>query len=360
MKNKISFASDNYSGVHPKILEAIVEANHNHDFAYGNDKHTQEAVSRFKDFFGDNIDVYFVLNGTGANVLALKTLTQSFNSIICASSTHVNTQESTALEIFTGCRLLCLPAKDGKLSVDLIKDHLGDVGNHHASQPGAIIITQPTELGTLYTVDEIRSITAFAKIHNLKVFMDGTRIANASVALGLDFKTFTVDAGIDAMTFGGTKNGMLFGEAVIFFNRQTSKNFRYIRKSGMQLVSKMRFIGAQFNALLNNNLWYDNAKNANDMAQLLKSKIDHLDQLTINQKVQVNSLLATMPAESIPALQAEYPFYVWDQKKSEVRWMTTFDTTQEDVNNFSQLIIQTLSQPAGQKSILKQTALPLI
>jgi threonine aldolase len=329
-----SFASDNYAGIHPDILEAIIAANKGHEKAYGNDVYTQKAIELFKHYFGKKIDVYFVLTGTAANVLGLQMLLHSFQAILCAESAHINVDECGAPENYTGSKLLPIATKDGKLTVDLIKNQLFALGDQHKVQPKVISITQSTELGTLYTPEEIKAITDFAHAHNMYVHMDGARFCNAAAALNVPFAALTTDVGIDLLSFGGTKNGMMLGEAVIFFNKELSENFKYIRKQGMQLASKMRFIAAQFIALLSNDLWLKNALHANHMAQLLAQEVAKISQIKISRNVEANAVFAFVDPELIPLLQEKYFFYVWDEVTSEVRWMTSFDTTKEDVMDF--------------------------
>lgn len=335
MKNFKSFASDNNSGVHPEILQAMIDANSGHAIAYGNDYYTKSAIEKFKVLLGNNIDVYFVFNGTGANVVGLNTITNTYNSIICAETAHINVDECGAPEKNTGCKIIPVPTNNGKITINLIKQHIKGFGFEHHSQPKIISITQATELGTVYTPDEIKELTSFAHKHNMLVHVDGARICNAAVSLNLDLKNITTDVGIDILSFGGTKNGMMYGEAVIFFNKNLSNNVKYIRKQSMQLTSKMRYISAQFEALLSNNIWLKNAKHANKMAKLLSDKIKDIHRITITQKVETNGIFAIIPEKYIPIIQKEYFFYVWDEDKSEVRWMTSYDTTEQDINNFS-------------------------
>ena len=332
------FASDNNSGVHSDILNAIQQANVGHAIAYGDDDYTQRAVNMFKEFFGSDIDVYFVYNGTAANVLGLRSSTRSFHSIICAESAHINVDECGAPENFSGCKLLAIPTPNGKITPDDIRKHLHGFGFEHHAQPKAISITQPTELGTVYTPGEIRKITDLAKQFGLLVHMDGARIANAAVSLNMSLKAITKDLGIDLLSFGGTKNGMMFGEAIVFFNRGLSENFKYIRKQGMQLNSKMRFIAVQFEALLSNDLWKKNAMHANHMAQILKSQIEDIPSIKITHPVETNAVFAILPPQFVPALQREFFFYVWDEAVTEVRWMTSFDTEEADILNFTEIL----------------------
>jgi len=335
---KRGFASDNNSGIHPEILSAISTANEGHAVGYGGDAITEMAIQRFKQEFGEQTDVYFVFNGTGANVLSLSTLTHSFHSVICAETAHIQVDECGAPEKFAGCKLLPVEVKKGKITPEGISKYLHGFDFEHHSQPKIISISQVTELGTVYTVDEIRAITTLAHEYGLFVHMDGARIANAAVALGMSFRAFTVDAGIDVLSFGGTKNGMMLGEAVLFFNPELSKNSKYIRKQSMQLFSKMRFVSAQFLAYFQNELWKRNATHSNKMAKLLEQEILKIPAIKLTQEVEANGVFAIVPPEIIPLLQEKYFFYMWDEHRSEVRWMTSFDTEEEDIYNFTALI----------------------
>lgn len=334
MEIRKSFASDNNSGVHPAVMQAMQDANQGHVVAYGDDPYTERAVATFKSLFGEQCQVYFVFLGTGANVLSLKALTHSFHSIICAETAHIQVDECGAPEKFTGCKLLPVPSVGGKITPEAIKRHLHGFEFEHHSQPRLISITQATELGTVYSVAELREITELAHAHNMYVHMDGARIANAAVKLGLEFREFTVEAGIDVLSFGGTKNGLMYGEAVVFLKPDLVPDFKYMRKQGMQLASKMRFIAAQFEAYLSHDLWRKNAAHANRMAQILAEKVGDIPQVQLTQPVETNGVFAIVPREIIPRLQAEYFFYVWDEARSEVRWMTSFDTTEADIENF--------------------------
>ncbi|HCX99260.1 MAG TPA: threonine aldolase [Bacteroidales bacterium] len=333
-QNKRGFASDNNSGVHPSILESINSVNHGHTIAYGDDNYTQEATAIFKDLFGSHIEVFFVFIGSAANVLGIKAATQPYHAVITPETAHINVDECGAPERFTGCKLLTVPTPDGKLTIELAQKHMHGFGFQHHSQPKVISISQPTELGTLYTVDEVRDLANFAHQHNMYLHMDGARIANAAVALDRNFKEFTTDAGVDILSFGGTKNGMMYGEAVVFLNPDLAHEFMYTRKQGLQLASKMRYVSAQFIAYLSNNQWHKTASHANSMAKLLASKLELIPRVKITQPVQVNGVFAIIPKNIIERLQAEYFFYTWDEDQSEVRWMTSWDTTEDDINNF--------------------------
>ena len=332
------FASDNNSGIHPEILKSISDANHGHAVGYGGDEITEKAILRFKQEFGPQTEVFFVFNGTGANVLGLSTLTHSFNSIICADTAHIQTDECGAPEKLTGCKLLPVETIKGKISPDGIKKYLHGFDFEHHSQPKVISISQVTELGTVYSLEEIKTITSLAHEYGLYVHMDGARIANAAVALNLPFRAFTVDAGIDVLSFGGTKNGMMLGEAVLFFNPELTKLTKYIRKQSMQLYSKMRFVSAQFLAYFENDLWKRNATHSNQMAQLLAREVKQIQAIQLTQEVEANGVFAIVPSEIIPLLQEKYFFYMWDEHRSEVRWMTSFDTEEDDIIQFVALI----------------------
>lgn len=336
--NTRSFASDNNAGVHPDILKALEAANNGHVVAYGDDPYTEKAVAKFKNILGSDIEVFFVFGGTAANVLGIKTATESFNAVICAETAHINVDECGAPEKFIGCKLLTIPTTNGKITVEQIARHVHGIGDQHHIQPKVISITQATEMGTLYTPKEIKAIADYAHQNNMFLHIDGARIANAVVGLDVDIKEVTKKAGVDILSFGGTKNGMMFGEAVIFFNRELAKNFKFIRKQGMQLASKMRFVSAQFEALFSNGLWLENAKHANQMARLLAEKIKEIPQVKITQEVRANAVFAIVPKHSIPKLQEKYFFYVWNEETSKVRWMASFDTQKEDIENFVKFV----------------------
>ncbi|MBX2962524.1 MAG: low specificity L-threonine aldolase [Cyclobacteriaceae bacterium] len=329
-----SFASDNYSGVHPEIMEALSRANQDHAGSYGADNFTSKAIEKFKEYFGNDIEIFFVYNGTGANVLGLRTLTQSFHSIICSALAHINVDESTAPELFTGCKLIGIPTTDGKIYADEVERRIQRVGDQHHPQARVISISQSTEYSTVYTTDEIKALSSIAKKNNLYLHMDGARISNAAVSLGKDFAAFTKDAGVDILSFGGTKNGMMFGEAVIVFNPELSQYFSYIRKQGMQLHSKMRFISAQFEALLSNDLWKRNATHANAMAKKLEQELMQVPQIKITQSVDGNGVFAIIPKQITEALQHEMHFYVWNDSTNECRLMCSFDTKEEEIERF--------------------------
>ena len=339
---KRSFASDNNAGVHPKVLKAIAATNEGHVVAYGEDPYTEAAVELFRKHFGKEIEVYFVFGGTGANVLGLKAVTEPYHAIICADTAHINVDECGAPEKFTGCKLLSLPTNDGKITVDQIRPFLDAVGFEHHVQPRVISISQSTEMGTVYQPQELKRLSDFAHKNEMLLHMDGARIANATASLKASLSTITRDVGVDVLSFGGAKNGMMYGEAVIFFDRSLAKNFKYTRKQGTHLPSKMRFISAQFSALLSNDLWWKNAAHANRMAKLLAQELGRIPLIEITQKVESNGVFARLPKKYVAILQKQYFFYVWNEQTSEVRFMTSFDTTQQDISNFVTLVKKTL------------------
>jgi len=341
--NKRGFASDNFSGVLPEVMEAIQKVNHGHSMAYGGDQYTASATEKFKHLFGEDIDVYFVFNGTGANVIGLSTLTQSWNSVICPSTAHIQVDECGAPDKFTGCKFIPIEVTDGKLTPELIKTQLHGFGFEHHSQPKVISITQCTELGTVYTPEEVKAICDLAHEHDMYVHMDGARLANAVASLDVDVREITNKAGVDVLSFGGTKNGMMLGEAVIFFNPELSKNTKYVRKQSMQLCSKMKYIACQFEALLTDDLWLKTARHANKMAGLLESEVRNIEAIKITQEVQTNGIWAIIPMDKIEKLQEEYFFWVWDEHAGEVRWLCSFDTTEEDIRGFVALLKEQLS-----------------
>ena len=335
-KNQSSrmFASDNNSSVHPEIIKAIQKVNVGDCLAYGHDKYTESAIKKFKLIFGKNIDIYFVFNGTGANTLGLSAITNSYNSIITAETAHINTDECGATENFTGCKLITIPTDDGKITVDIIKKVFLTLRDEHTSKPKVISITQSTELGTVYTIKEIKKITEFAHKNNLLVHMDGARLSNAAAALNVGLNEITGDAGVDVLSFGCTKNGLMFGEAVIFFNKKLSDDFKFVRKQGMQLASKMRYISEQYDRILTNDLWLDNARTSNVMTKILFEKVSKFKQIKITQKPEVNAIFAILPKDVIKKIQDECFFYTWNEERGEVRWMTSFETTKKDVEYF--------------------------
>lgn len=338
MQLKRGFASDNNSGVHPDILKAIEAANFRHAIAYGGDPFTQLAEEKFREIFGVETSVYFVFLGTAANVLSIKALTDSYHAVICAETAHIQTDECGAPEKFTGCKLIPIDTSDGKISPELIAKHLHGFEFEHHSQPKIISITQSTELGTIYSLTELRNLANLAHAYNMYLHVDGARIANAAASLGVSLKEMIAETGVDVLSFGGTKNGLMFGEAIVFLKKGLDRNFKYYRKQGMQLSSKMRFISSQFLAYFENDLWLKNAQHANAMAKLLASEVAQIPFVKITQPVSANGVFAIVPKEIIPKLQEKYFFYVWNEQTSEVRWMTSWDTQPEDIYGFAEML----------------------
>lgn len=342
-----TFGSDNHSGASPEVIRAIEKANTQKVIAYGEDTFTEDAILKFKKQFGNNIDVFIVLNGTGANTLSLKACTSPFNSIICAETAHINSDECGAPENYTGCKLKTLFTVDGKLTVDLIQKALKGRGDQHHSQPKVVSITQTTELGTVYTPDEVKTIADFVHSKNMFLHMDGARLCNAAAFLKCSLKEITNDCHVDILSFGGTKNGMIMGESIVVFNKQLAENLMYIRKQGMQLASKMRFLSAQFCAFFENDLWIKNANNANKMACYLRDKIKDIKEIEILFPVESNGVFARLSKSLIDELQKKYFFYVWNEDFGDVRWMACFDTTKEEIDEFVLDIEKTIIELKG-------------
>lgn len=343
MKPVRSFASDNNAGVHPKVLQAVAAVNRGHVVGYGDDPYTEAAVRKFKQNFGSDVEVFIVFNGTAANCLSLKAMTESYNAVICADGAHIYTDECGAPEKFTGCKLIPIPTPDGKLTVESVRHAYHGIGDQHHVQPRVISITQASEMGTVYTPREVRDLARFAHERGMFLHMDGARIANAAVSLGLTLREATRDMGVDVLSFGGTKNGAMGAEAVVFFDKKFSRDFLYRRKQGMQLASKMRYISAQLEALLSNNLWRKNAQHANRMAELLQKEVNKIPQVKIVYKVEANGVFAQIPRPAIAKLQKHYFFYVWHEETSVVRWMCSFDTTEKDVKDFARYVAETVA-----------------
>jgi threonine aldolase len=338
-----SFGSDNHSGMHPDILKALEKANLGDYHSYGDDPYSREVNAKFKELLGEKIASFLVFNGTGANTLGLKSVTRPFHAIIAAGSAHLHVDECGAPENFTGCKIKLIHSEDGKLTVPQIQEILIGRGDQHHVQARVVSITQASELGTVYKPHELRAIADFVHQKKMLLHMDGSRLANAAAFLGCSLKEITFDCGVDVLSFGGTKNGMMLGEAVIFADKNSPEalEFKFIRKQGMQLFSKMRFLSAQFLAYLANDLWLKNATQANEMAALLAEKIKKFPQLEIAYPVESNGIFVKIPNMYIKPLQQEYFFYEWseiDQDTSVVRWMNSFNTTQEDIDGFANAI----------------------
>lgn len=337
-----SFASDNNAGVDPEVLEAIARANQGHVVGYGEDVYTRSAEALFRKHFGEAVEVFFVFNGTAANCLSLKAVTDSYHAVVCAEAAHIYVDECGAPEKFLGSKLVPVPTENGKLTVEAVRSRYHGIGVQHHVQPRVISITQATEAGTVYQPEEVASLSRFAHDHGMFLHVDGARIANAAASLGAGLREVTGDLGVDVLSFGATKNGALGAEAVVFFRPELAANFKFYRKQGMQLASKMRFLAAQFEALLGSDRWLRNAQHSNRMAQLLKQGVSKIPQVKIVYEVEANAVFAQVPRHRIRQLQDRYFFYVWNEAESVVRWMCSWNTTEQDVEEFLEFIRRNL------------------
>ena len=334
------FASDNYSGIHPEVLAAIEAANGGHQTAYGDDQYTARLQEVMAKHFGEGVEAFPMFNGTGANVVGLQSMLPRWGAVIAAGTAHINVDEGGAPERVAGIKLLTVPTEDGKLTPDLIDREAWGWGDEHRAQPLVVSITQSTELGTLYSVDEIRAIAEHAHGLGMRVHMDGARISNAAASLGVPLRAFTRDAGVDVLSFGGTKNGAMLGEAVVVLDPDASEGLKFLRKFNMQLSSKMRFVSAQLIALLDGDLFLRNASRSNAMAQRLRAGIEAglangaISGVAFTQPTQANGVFATVPDGVADRLRESFKFYDWDASKNEVRWMCSFDTSEEDIDAF--------------------------
>ncbi len=332
------FASDNHSGAHPEVLEAIAAASAGHAAAYGGDEWTERASACFREHFGADAQPFLVFNGTGANVCALDAMTRSHEAVICAETAHLHVDECGAPERITGTKLLTVATEHGKLSAADLARWEPRRGDEHHVQPRVVSITQATELGTVYTAAETRGVADAAHELGMLVHLDGARLANAAASLDLPLAALTTDAGVDAVSFGGTKNGLVFGDAVVFLRPGLGEGFAYVRKQLGQLASKMRFAAAQFEALLGGDLWRRNAAHANTMAARLADGVGGLEGLELVHPVEANGVFARLPEAAIERLLAELPgplpFHVWDEADGVVRWMCSWDTSGEEVDAF--------------------------
>jgi threonine aldolase len=328
------FASDNYSGVHPEVLAALAAANEGHQVSYGEDDYTARLQQLMEEHFGGGIECFPVFNGTGANVLSLQSLLPRWGAVICASTAHINMDENGAPERIGGIKLLQVHTTDGKLTPELIDKEAWGWGDEHRAQPLAVSITQTTELGTCYTPEEVRAIAEHVHSKGMKLHMDGARLANAAAHLNVPLRAFTRDAGVDILSFGGTKNGLLFGEVVVALDPEAAHGLVYLRKMNMQLASKMRFMSAQFIALLEGDLWLRSASHANAMAARLRAGVESIPGVQLSQKTESNGVFAILPAGVADRLRTSFRFYDWNEAAREVRWMCSFDTTEEDVDAF--------------------------
>lgn len=328
------FASDNTAPVHPAIFAALETANQGPSPAYGYDSWTERAVAWFRKQFGARTEVFPVWNGTGANVLALRALTRPWQAVVCSAQAHIQVDECGAPELLTGCKLIDLPTPDGKLAPDQLRDAISGLGDEHHVQPAVVSLTQVTEYGTVYTCEELAALCAAAHALGLRVHMDGARIANAAAALGRPLRAFTRDAGVDILSFGATKNGAMGAEAVVVFDPQLAREMLFLRKQSMQLASKMRYLSAQFLAMAEDELWLANARHANAMAQRLADGVRGISGVEITQRVEASAVFARLPRTASERLQEEFHFYFWNHSEEEVRWMTSWATSEADVDEF--------------------------
>ncbi len=341
-----AFASDNYAGAHPDVLAAIAAANGGHQPAYGDDVYTSRLAEVVRAHFGERAETFPVFNGTGANVVALTAVLPRWGAVVTSTSAHIHTDEAGAPERMTGLKLLTVPTPDGKLTPGLIAREAWGWGDEHRAQPLAVSITQSNELGTLYTPDEVRAVCDFAHQHQMAVHMDGARLWNAAAALGVSFREFTTDAGVDILSLGGTKNGLLGAEAVVVLDPDRATGLIYLRKLAMQLSSKMRFASAQLLTLFDDDLGLRAAAHANAMAQRLRSALEagladgRLAGLAFTQDTQANAIFATVPNGIADRIRDRARFYDWDRARGEVRWMTAWDTTAEDVDRFAAIVAE--------------------
>jgi threonine aldolase len=338
-----TFASDNYSGVHPEVLAALAAANGGHQVSYGEDLYTERLQEVLRSHFGEQAEAFPVFNGTGANVVALTSMLPRWGAVISTGTAHIHTDEAGAPERVSGLKLLPVGAPDGKLTPELIATEAWGWGDEHRAQPLAVSITQTTELGTLYTPAEVRAIADYAHERGMALHMDGARIWNAAAALGVPFRDFTTDAGVDVLSFGGTKNGLLGAEAIVVLNPDRVNGLVYLRKLSMQLASKMRFLSAQLLALFEDDLGLRSATHANAMAARLRAEVESIDGIGFSQATEANAIFALLPAGAADRIRQTFRFYDWDAARGEVRWMCSFDTTEADVDAFADAVREALT-----------------
>jgi len=329
------FNSDNYAPVLPEVLASLAAVNEGHEPAYGADRVTKRVEALLRREFGDHARAFLVLNGTGANVVGLRALLAPWQGVVCAESAHLNVDEGGAPERMGGFKLLPVATPDGKLTPELVQTWIARIGDEHAVQPGVVAVTQSTELGTLYTPPELRALADHAHAHGMRLHVDGARLTNAAAALGVPLRAITTDAGADVVSFGGTKAGLMLGEAVVLLGDGLEEALPYLRKQSMQLASKMRYVAAQFEALLTGELWRGAAERANAMAARLAAAVEGIEGVRVTQAVQANVVFAVLPPGVAERLQPEWGFYTWDEHTGEVRWMCAHDTRAEDVDAFA-------------------------
>lgn len=328
------FMSDNNSGVHSRIIERIAEENMGHNYSYGTDKTTEEAEALIGELLGSDVRVYFTTTGTATNIIGLSGLLRPYEAVVACDTAHINVDECGALERFSGSKILTVPNDNGKLNIEYVKPYLLSLGDHHQSQPKVISISQTTEKGSLYSLEEIRKIADFAHENGMYLHVDGARISNAIVALNSSYKEMITDTGVDLFSFGGTKNGMMIGEAIVVLNQEIGDHYGFMRKQGMQLVSKMRFVTCQFIPYIKENIWYENAKNANEMGIYFRDELMKIPGVSMVDKVETNMLFVKMPKDKIGILESKFDFYVMDEDEGIIRLVTSFDTTREDIDKF--------------------------
>jgi threonine aldolase len=343
-RTRTSFASDNYAGAHPEVIQAIADANGGHQISYGADDYTRHLQQVVKRHFGEQAQSWPVFNGTGANVVSLQAILPRWGAAICADTAHINVDENGAPERVAGLKLLPVPTPDGKLTPELIDRQAHGFGDEHRAQPLAVSITQTTELGTAYQADEIKAIADHIHPLGMRLHLDGSRIANAAATLGSDLRSFTTDAGVDILSFGGTKNGLVGAEAVVLLDPEAAVGLDFLRKMDMQLGSKMRFISAQLIALLDGDLWLRSARHANAMAGRLAAAVSDIDGVRITQPVQANAVFAILDQAAANRIRERFRFYDWNPATGEVRWMCAFDTTEADVDAFAAAIAEEIAR----------------
>jgi threonine aldolase len=337
------FASDNAATVHPEVIAAIDRVNVGHAYGYGHDPVTESLGDRFRAHFGGHARAFPVWGGSAANVLCLRAACRGWQAVICADTAHLNVDECGAPEAIAGLKLLPVATEDGRITPSLVQVRLERIGDEHAVQPRVVSISQCTELGTVYTVEQLSALADFAHANGLLLHVDGARLANAAAALEVPLRALSTDAGVDMLSFGGTKNGLLGAEAVVFLTADLADGFEYLRKQTLQLASKMRFLSAQLDALLSDDLWLRSARHANAMAALLAERVGGLPGVSITRPVQANAVFAILAPDAIAALRERYDFYVWDEGAGEVRWMCAWDTTTEDVEGFAAAVAEAVA-----------------
>lgn len=342
-----AFASDNYAGAHPEVLAAMAGANEGHAVSYGDDPWSARAAELLRAHFGEQAETFLVYNGTGANVCILRAALKPWEAVVCAATAHIAVDEGGAPEWLAGTKLITVPTPDGKLTPDDVARTAVRLGDQHAVQPRLVSVTQSTELGTLYSIEELRGLAEAAHARGMLLHVDGSRLANAAAALDAPMRAFTTDVGVDAVSFGGTKNGLVAGEAVVLLNADLRPGFEWIRKQSMQLASKARFLAAGFVALLEDDLWLRSARHANAMAARLAAGVADLPGVRVTQDVRANAVFAVLPPEVTTRLQERFPFYVWDEATGEVRWMCAWDHTEAEVDGFVAAVRDAVGAPVA-------------